>query len=341
MFWELEKAKFGPEKDRWWIPGFQDPKTTWNAFKTRENVTTPQLAPLHGLPPNWATKCYKTGGKTQKDKWYLFRAPTTPPPPRPLYRQKMAPFLWKCFWRWRSEGDAGKGTGQKMSWQSVPLMFIGFVLRAPYLPNQFPQFCTSEDIHGRGGVGGLWQNGVGGEGDRFVFWRFSSRPLFGVPFCQKFGEIRHWKRGISTVFAWNCPKLTFEFGDKFATILRTLPLMYETKYTGNFAQIWPICDKFAQNSRTPPSRGFSDFDLHRLFGLEEWEKLANMYMGLSGSESSDGDEARKHLIDSISALPLLNLGYSRHRVNVVGRWGGQTAFNQILTRFHGIRLKSG
>ena len=24
--------------------GFQDPKTTWNAYKTRENVTTPQLA---------------------------------------------------------------------------------------------------------------------------------------------------------------------------------------------------------------------------------------------------------------------------------------------------------
>ena len=32
---------------------------------------------------------------------------------------------------------------------------------------------------------------------------------------------------------------------------------------------------------------------------------------------------------------------SRHRVNGVGRGGGQTVFNQILTRFHGIRLKSG
>ena len=31
----------------------------------------------------------------------------------------------------------------------------------------------------------------------------------------------------------------------------------------------------------------------------------------------------------------------RHRVNGVGRGGGQTDFNQILTRFHGIRLKSG
>ena len=31
----------------------------------------------------------------------------------------------------------------------------------------------------------------------------------------------------------------------------------------------------------------------------------------------------------------------RHRVNGVGRGGGQTDFNQILTRFHGIQLKSG
>ena len=31
----------------------------------------------------------------------------------------------------------------------------------------------------------------------------------------------------------------------------------------------------------------------------------------------------------------------RHRVNGVSRGGGQTVFNQILTRFHGIRLKSG
>ena len=44
--------------------GFQDPQTTWNTFKTRENVKTPQLASLHGLPPNWAKKCYKTGEKT-------------------------------------------------------------------------------------------------------------------------------------------------------------------------------------------------------------------------------------------------------------------------------------
>ena len=46
--------------------GSQNPKTTWNAFKTRENVTTPQLASLHGFPPNWAKKCYKTWEKNTK-----------------------------------------------------------------------------------------------------------------------------------------------------------------------------------------------------------------------------------------------------------------------------------
>ena len=57
--------------------GFQNPKTTGNAYKTRENVTTPQFASLHGLGSNWAKNCYKTGEKRrQKDKWYPFRAPT-------------------------------------------------------------------------------------------------------------------------------------------------------------------------------------------------------------------------------------------------------------------------
>ena len=61
--------------------GFRDHKTTWNAFKTKENVITPRLASLHGLASNWAKNCYKTGGKKrQKDKWYPFRADLPPPP---------------------------------------------------------------------------------------------------------------------------------------------------------------------------------------------------------------------------------------------------------------------
>ena len=62
VFWELEKGFFRARKGQMVNSGFQDPKTTWSAFQARENVTTPQLASLHGLPPNWAKKCYKTGG---------------------------------------------------------------------------------------------------------------------------------------------------------------------------------------------------------------------------------------------------------------------------------------
>ena len=56
--------------------GFQDPKTTWNAYKTRENVTTPQVASLHGLAQIGPKITIEQGEKRQKDKWYLFRAPT-------------------------------------------------------------------------------------------------------------------------------------------------------------------------------------------------------------------------------------------------------------------------
>ena len=42
----------------------------------------------------------------------------------------------------------------------------------------------------------------------------------------------------------------------------------------------------------------------------------------------------------VQTVPLLLLN-NRHRVNGFGRGGGQTVFNQILTRFHGIPLKSG
>ena len=38
---------------------------------------------------------------------------------------------------------------------------------------------------------------------------------------------------------------------------------------------------------------------------------------------------------------ILEAPENRHRVNGVGRGGGQAFFNQILTRFHKIRLKSG
>ena len=47
-----------------------------------------------------------------------------------------------------------------------------------------PLFCTSEDIHGRGGGGPLTKWGWRERGPicHDIFWRFSSRRLFGVPF---------------------------------------------------------------------------------------------------------------------------------------------------------------
>ena len=59
--------------------GFQDPKTTCNAFKTREDITTPQLASLHGLPLNWAKKCFKTGEKNTKRTNGTYFARRPPP----------------------------------------------------------------------------------------------------------------------------------------------------------------------------------------------------------------------------------------------------------------------
>ena len=60
------KGHFRARKGQMADLGFQDPKTTSNANKTRENVTTPQMASLHGLASNWAKNCYKTGEKNAK-----------------------------------------------------------------------------------------------------------------------------------------------------------------------------------------------------------------------------------------------------------------------------------
>ena len=108
----------------------------------------------------------------------------------------------KLAW-WRSEGDAGKGTGQKMSWQSVPLTPIGFVLRAPYLPNQLPSFLYFRGHwwEGRRGGGGgpLTKRGWRGRGpltkrgwrgrDRFVMTgeekAYTALLQWGTCLCRK------------------------------------------------------------------------------------------------------------------------------------------------------------
>ena len=75
------------------------------------------------------------------------------------------------FHRWRSEGDAGKGTGQKMSWQSVPLTPIGFVLRAPDLANQFPSFLYFRRHSWEGPGGGSDKMGLEGK-ETDLSWHF-------------------------------------------------------------------------------------------------------------------------------------------------------------------------
>ena len=72
--------------------------------------------------------------------------------------------------------------------------------------------------------------------------------------CSEIRRRGHWKRGICIKFS----EIDFQIRDKFATILRTLPLMYETKYR-------QFCANLARNLRqicatppswTPPSRDF-------------------------------------------------------------------------------------
>ena len=96
---------------------------------------------------------------------------------------------------------------------------------------------------------------IGDRGDREIFYV----PIVAVPFPAPMIESEisrrgHWKRGICINFS----EIDFQIRDKFATILLTLPLMYETKcrqfcanWTRNLRQICAT-----PPSRTPPSRDF-------------------------------------------------------------------------------------
>ena len=51
----------------------------------------------------------------------------------------------------------------------------------------------------------------------------------------------HWKRGVCIKLS----EINFQVRDKSATVVRTLPLMYEMKYHHFFSHIWrAICHKF-------------------------------------------------------------------------------------------------
>ena len=62
----LKRGVLGARKGQMVNSGFQDPKTPEIPLKQRENVTTPQLASLHGLPRNWAKSAIKLGKKRPK-----------------------------------------------------------------------------------------------------------------------------------------------------------------------------------------------------------------------------------------------------------------------------------
>ena len=76
VFWELEEAIFGPEKDKWWIWGSNTPKPPempTKPGKTSQHHNWPRYMDWPQIGP---TVAIKQGKKRQKDKWYPFRAPT-------------------------------------------------------------------------------------------------------------------------------------------------------------------------------------------------------------------------------------------------------------------------
>ena len=105
-----------------------------------------------------------------------------------------------------------------------------------------------------------------------------------------------------------------------------------------------------ENPQTVENKGESDHFLEILENLEILEILE-----IFSSEKtpfvmnpSSGPEFQGLLLENASTEILSGASespscppHSRHRVNGVGREGGQAVFNQILNRFHGIRLKSG
>ena len=73
VFWELEI--FGPEKDKWWIWGSETPKPPEMPLKLGKNVTTPQLASLHGSASNSAKIAIKQGKKSKRTNGTDFARP--------------------------------------------------------------------------------------------------------------------------------------------------------------------------------------------------------------------------------------------------------------------------
>ena len=65
--------------------------------------------------------------------------------------------------------------------------------------------------------------------------------LANQPFLSEICRRGHWKRGICIKQS----EIDFRIHDKCATMLRTLPVMHETKY-------WQVCGTLSPNLRNPP-----------------------------------------------------------------------------------------
>ena len=113
---------------------------------------------------------------------------TTPPP----HKGGNLPKSRGHFGRWRSEGDAGKGTDKCHDKASLSRPLV--LSLAPYLPSQFPFFSVLQRTFMGGAAAGLWQNGVGGEGDRLVMTFsdvFLPVPFLASPFdLHRFGFLQ-------------------------------------------------------------------------------------------------------------------------------------------------------
>ena len=79
MFWELEKAIFGPEKEKWWNWGSNTPKPPEMPIKQGKTSQHHNWPPYMDWPQIGPKCAIKQGKKLQKDKWYPFRAPTDGP----------------------------------------------------------------------------------------------------------------------------------------------------------------------------------------------------------------------------------------------------------------------
>ena len=89
MFWELEKAIFGPEKDKWWIWGSKTPKPPEMTIKLgqkSQHHNWPHYMDWHQIGPKIAIK---QGNNTKRTNGTHF---ARPPPPSPTFKLQNVQF---------------------------------------------------------------------------------------------------------------------------------------------------------------------------------------------------------------------------------------------------------